>query len=65
MKLWQNVNSHKPRSSSKLVHVGSKTRSLNQIMQKPCVFSRGHSFVQKSGNFVKMLVSKSGSISKY
>ena len=25
-------------------HVGSKTRSLGQIIQKPCVCSRGHIF---------------------
>ena len=28
----------------KLGHVGSKTRSLGQILEKPCVSSRGHSF---------------------
>ena len=32
------------RSSLKLGHVGSKTRSLGQILEKPCVHSRGHSF---------------------
>ena len=32
------------RSSSKLGHVGSETRSLGQILEKPCVHSRGHSF---------------------
>ena len=31
------------RSSSKLGHVGSKTRSLGQILGKPCVQSSGHS----------------------
>ena len=25
-------------------HVGSKIRSLSQILQKPCLHSRGHSF---------------------
>ena len=25
-------------------HVGSKTRSLGQILEKPCVRSRGHMF---------------------
>ena len=30
--------------SSKLGHVGSKTRSLDQILEKPCVHSRGHIF---------------------
>ena len=32
------------RSSLKLGHVGSKTRSIGQILKKPCVHSRGHSF---------------------
>ena len=35
------------RSRSKLGHVGSKTRSLGQILEKPCVHSRGHSFDSK------------------
>ena len=35
------------RSSSKLGHVGSKTRSLEQILENPCVHSRGHSFDSK------------------
>ena len=34
-------------SNSKLGHVGSKTRSLGQILEKPCVHSRGHSFDHK------------------
>ena len=34
--------SMKSRTSSKMVHVGSKTRSLGQILEKPCVRSRGH-----------------------
>ena len=32
------------RSSSKLGHVGSKTRSIGQILKRPCVHSNGHSF---------------------
>ena len=32
------------RSGLKLGHVGSKTRSLDQILEKPCVYSRVHSF---------------------
>ena len=32
------------RSSLKLGHVGSKTRSLGQILEKPSVHSGGHSF---------------------
>ena len=35
------------RSSSKLGHVGSKTRLLGQILEKPCVHSRRHSFYPK------------------
>ena len=30
--------------SSKMGHVGSKTGSLGQILDKPCVLSRGHIF---------------------
>ena len=40
------------KSISKLGHVGSKTRSLGKIIEKPCVHSRGHSFDHK---FMKML----------
>ena len=35
------------RSSSKVGHVGSKARSLGQILEKHCVLSRGHSFNSK------------------
>ena len=35
------------RSSLKLGHVGSETRSLGQILEKPCVHSRGNSFDPK------------------
>ena len=35
------------RSSMKLGHVGSKTRSLGQILEKPCVHPREHSFDSK------------------
>ena len=31
-------------SDPKLGHVGSKTRSLGQILENPSVHSRGHSF---------------------
>ena len=34
----------KSRMSSKLGHVGWKTRSLDQILEKPCARSRGHIF---------------------
>ena len=51
-------------SSSKLGHVGSKTRSLGQILEKPCVHSRGHSFDSKFMKLIRMLmiiISRSGS----
>ena len=32
------------KSDLKVGHVGSKTRSLGQILEKPCEHSRGHSF---------------------
>ena len=35
------------RSGSKLVQVLSKTRSLGQILEKPCEHSRGHIFDNK------------------
>ena len=35
------------RSDLKLGHGGSKTRSLGQILEKPFVHSRGHSFDSK------------------
>ena len=35
------------RSSLKLGHVGSKIRPLDQILEKPYVHSRGHSFDSK------------------
>ena len=35
------------RTSLKMGHVGSKTRSLGQILEKPCLRSRGHIFSQK------------------
>ena len=31
-------------SSSNMGDIGSKTRSVGQIMEKPCESSRGHSF---------------------
>ena len=34
-------------SGLKLGHVGSKTRLLCQILEKPCLHSRRHSFDQK------------------
>ena len=35
------------RSSLKLGHVGSKTKSLGQILEKPCVHSKRQSFDPK------------------
>ena len=34
----------KSQMSLKMGHVGSKTKSLSQILEKPCVCSRGHIF---------------------
>ena len=55
MKLCQNVVRMlipiQSRSSSKVGHVESKIRSLGQILEKPCVHSRGHRFEQ---NFTKL-----------
>ena len=34
----------KSRPEFKVGHVGSKTRSLGQFLEKPCVLSRRHSF---------------------
>ena len=34
-------------SDLKLGYVGSKTRSIGQILEKPCEHSRGHSFDSK------------------
>ena len=44
MKLSQTVNHHNISVRLKLGHVGSKTRSLGQILEKPSVPSRWHSF---------------------
>ena len=54
----------KSRSNSKLGPVVSKCRSLSQILDKPCVHSRGHSLEQKSMKLcqnVNCHKSKSGS----
>ena len=37
--------------SSNMGDIGSKTRSVGQIMEKPCEHSRGHSF---GPNFIKL-----------
>ena len=42
MKLSQNVCLDEILDNSKTGHVGSKTRSLGQILEKLCVCSRGH-----------------------
>ena len=44
------------RSNSKLGHVGSKTRSLGQILEKHCVHSKRHSFDAKFMKFVRLLI---------
>ena len=52
----------KSRTSLKMGHVGSKTRSLGHILEKPCVPSRGHNFnpiIMKLRIFVLMKSSTS------
>ena len=45
------------RSSSKLGHVGSKTGSLGQILEKKLVYTlEGTVVIQSSGNFVRMII---------
>ena len=44
MKRVQHVCLNKIWHEFKLGHVGSKTRSLGPILEKPCVRSRGHIF---------------------
>ena len=44
MKLSQNICLYKASNEFKMGHVGSKTRSLGQILGKPYVCSRGHIF---------------------
>ena len=46
------------RSGLKLGHVGSKTMSLGQILEKPCVYSRGQSFDSKVLKLIRMLMIK-------
>ena len=43
------------RSSSILGHVWSKTRSLGQILEKPCVHSKRHSFDPEFMNFCQIV----------
>ena len=45
------------RSSSKLGHVGSKTRSLGQILEKPFLYTlEGTVLIQSLRNFIRMLM---------
>ena len=46
MKLGQNVCLDKISDEFKMGHVGPKTRSLGQILEKPCVISRDFILVQ-------------------
>ena len=46
------------RSGLKLGHVGSKTRSLGQILEKPFVYFRGQSFDSKVLKLIRMLMIK-------
>ena len=42
MKVGQDVCLDEISDEFEIGHVGSKTRSLGQILEKPCVRSRGH-----------------------
>ena len=44
MKVGQNVVFLKSQTGLKMGHVGSKTSSLAQTLEKPCVFSRDEIF---------------------
>ena len=44
MKLGQNIVLVKSKTRLNMGHVGSKSRSLGQILEKPCVCSKGHVF---------------------
>ena len=44
------------RSNSKRGHVGSKSKSQGQIIEKPFVASRGQSFDPKLCNFARMII---------
>ena len=44
MKVGQNVYLDESWTNLKMDHVGSKTRSPGQILEKPCVRSTGHIF---------------------
>ena len=52
------------RPSSKLGHVGSKTRSLGQILEKYCVHSEDAVLIQSSRNFRMLMIIISRSSSK-
>ena len=64
MKLCQKLIIIISRSSWKLGHVGSKIRLLGQILEKPCVHSRGHScnlkFMKLCQNVNLIIISRSG-----
>ena len=44
MKFGQNLCLDESWTNSKMGHVKSKVRSLDQILEKPCVCCRGHIF---------------------
>ena len=48
-------------SNSKLGHVGSKTRLLGQILEKPFIHSRGHIFDSKLIRMLMIIISRSNS----
>ena len=44
MNLFQKVGHHERKTSLKVGHIGSETRSLGQMIEKSCVHTRRHSF---------------------
>ena len=62
MKRGQNVCLDESQMCAKMGHVWSKTRSLSQMLEKPCICSRGHIFspiVMKHGLNVCFVMMKS------
>ena len=56
MNIRQIVNHHNIFVKFKTGSGWVKTRSLGQILEKPCVHSRGHNLIQSLRNFIRMLI---------
>ena len=59
MKLGQNVCLDPISDKLKMGHVGSKTRSQGQILEKPCVCFKGHIF-----SLIILKISQNGCVDK-